>query len=168
MPEAIKEAPIPPSVAVLWTRHGLAAPKLYAMGALRILVSRDLVPGGVPGGELRWHLSISHPSRYPTWDELGRARDALLPPELAFCVPHPPRSQWLSLHPNCFHLWEVQDAPLLEQWRLDGAEAQAKGYGVPQPARRQLPAQDAGAPLPPKPWKGKPCRGCGGEELLKP
>ena len=50
------------------------------------------------------HLSISHPDRYPTWDEVAAARYALLP-RLRDCVMVlPPDDQYANLHPNCFHV----------------------------------------------------------------
>lgn len=50
------------------------------------------------------HLSISHPDRYPTWDEIAAARYALLP-RLRDCVMVlPPHDEYANLHPNCFHV----------------------------------------------------------------
>ena len=102
------------------------------MGECSIFVSRepiDLIYG------LRWHLSISHPSRYPTWDEIGEARDRLLPEDAFMCVPMPPRKHWLSIHPNCFHLWEFRDDNLQAQMILEGESARDIGKGDPEPAR---------------------------------
>ena len=58
----------------------------------------------------RWHLSIAHPRRYPTWDELAEAREQLLPNDLAFALMFPASwDEYVNTHPNCFHLWEVHD-----------------------------------------------------------
>ena len=56
-----------------------------------------------------WHLSISHPSRYPVWDEIRDARYELLPDACTMAMLLPPRAEYVSLHPNCFHLHEVPD-----------------------------------------------------------
>lgn len=74
----------------------------YLMGELRILV------GTIPnGGGL--HLSISHPRRYPTWDEIKKARYELLPDELTFVMFLPPMSEYVNVHENCFHLHEHRE-----------------------------------------------------------
>ena len=76
------------------------------------------------------------PGEADRWEEIGWARDLLLPADVCFCIPFPPRAWWLSIHPNCFHLWEIQDGPLVECWRLDGKQARQLGYGAPQPERK--------------------------------
>lgn len=37
-----------------------------------------------------WHLSISHPHRYPTWDEIKAARYALTPQNVTMALILPP------------------------------------------------------------------------------
>jgi len=54
-----------------------------------------------------WHLSISHPDRYPTWDEIKAARYELLPDEVTMGMLLPPKGEYVNVHPNCFHLHEV-------------------------------------------------------------
>lgn len=69
---------------------------------LRVIVAWETDDG--------WHLSISHPSRYPTWDEIRDARYELLPNDCTMAMLLPPKEQYVNLHPNCFHLHEVPDA----------------------------------------------------------
>lgn len=54
-----------------------------------------------------WHLSISHPDRYPTWDEIKEARYEFLPHSLHIAMILPPPSEYVNLHDNCFHLHEL-------------------------------------------------------------
>lgn len=108
--------------------------RAFKLGGCAVLVSRDEVPGLVV--TLRWHISVSHATRFPTWEEIGAARDQLAPAEVCFCIPFPPRAWWLSIHPNCFHLWEIADRSLTDLWRADGEQARAAGFGRPQPERR--------------------------------
>lgn len=61
--------------------------------------------GWEPG--LGWHLSISHPDRYPSWDEIRDARYELLPDACTMGLFLPPRMEYVNVHPNCFHLREV-------------------------------------------------------------
>jgi len=78
--------------------------RVYAMGDCRVLVSRDATPTGQ-----RWHLSISHPDRYPTWEEIKKARYQLLPLDIVMVQVLPPPGDYVNIHPNTFHLWETFD-----------------------------------------------------------
>lgn len=72
-------------------------------GTLRAIV------GNEPAG---WHMSISHvdhrgrPRRYPTWDEIAHARDALLPADVGFVMHLPVADEYVAIHPTTFHLHE--------------------------------------------------------------
>lgn len=68
-----------------------------------VLVSQD--PTG-PGNELRWHLSISHPKRYPHWDEIKDARYRFIPDQVTMAMLLPPEAEYVNMHKNCFHLHE--------------------------------------------------------------
>ena len=101
-------------------------------------VNRVLGLVAIRGREMgRWHLSVSHRDRVPTWGELGRARDALLPPDAWLMIAHPPRKYWLNYDPRVLHMWEFRDYGLIRQFMVEGMEAQACGYGAPS---------DGGAP----------------------
>jgi len=60
----------------------------------------------------RWHLSIAHPGRYPTWSEIHHARYEFIPDEIYMCMILPPKQFYINLHKNCFHLWEFQELKL--------------------------------------------------------
>jgi hypothetical protein len=77
--------------------------KAYMKGDLRIWITRDLYNNN----ELRWHMSISCAHRYPVWDEIRDARYALMPDDITVAMFLPPKSEYVNLHPNCFHLHEV-------------------------------------------------------------
>ena len=72
---------------------------LYQCGKLKVIVSHDDVIG--------WHLSISHPSRYPMWDEIREARYDLVPDEAYMAIIMPPKSEYVNVCETCFHLFEV-------------------------------------------------------------
>lgn len=58
----------------------------------------------------RWlHLSVSRPSRLPTWDDLKRARAALLGADRYAYAVFPPTDKYVNLHPFCLHLWSPVD-----------------------------------------------------------
>ena len=50
------------------------------------------------------HFSISHPERYPTWDEIAAARYALLPRLRDCALVLPPEHDYVNVHDNCFHV----------------------------------------------------------------
>lgn len=85
---------------------------VYSMGDLWIIVARE--PEGVHG-ELRWHLSISHPDRHPTWDEIKTARYRLLPADRACAIilPEPEFYVNVAEQDHVFHLHEIVDDSLL-------------------------------------------------------
>jgi len=110
--------------------------RAFKLGECGVFVSRDQIEVVYPP---RWHLSISHESRYPTWEEIGQARDRLLPDDTFMCIPFPPREHWLSIHPNCFHLWEFRDDSLQAQMVMEGETAREMGKGEPEPSRVHRP-----------------------------
>lgn len=60
----------------------------------------------------RWHLSISSPPGKrppPTWEEIRDARYEFLPDDIYACMILPPKKEYVNVHPNTFHLWEVPE-----------------------------------------------------------
>ena len=51
------------------------------------------------------HLSISHPRRYPFWQEILDARYTFFEDTETVIQIMPPGSEYVNFHPNCFHLW---------------------------------------------------------------
>lgn len=88
--------------------------------AFRHLTQPLIAIRSVDGG--RWHLSVSHRDRVPTWGEIGIARDALLPEEIHFMVPHPPRRYWINYNRKVLHLWEMRDRELITQFEWEGSQ----------------------------------------------
>lgn len=84
-------------------RRGAVGVRSFRRGDLQVIIARE----PQEDGELRWHLSISAPNRYPTWDELADARYDLLPDELTMAMLLPPRVEYVNLHPTTFHLHEL-------------------------------------------------------------
>lgn len=76
--------------------------RLFMAGQLRLIVS--LEPIG-------WHLSISHPRRYPTWDEIADARYRFIPDNATMAMLLPPRGEYVNIHETCLHLYQVAFEP---------------------------------------------------------
>lgn len=62
--------------------------------------------GAMEDGAEPWeHVSVSLPHRCPTWDEMCHIKGLFWDDEDAVMQLHPPRSEWVSNHPFCLHLW---------------------------------------------------------------
>lgn len=81
--------------------------RVYDMGECSIMIAEE--PSDRTGTYLM-HLSISHPSRHPTWDEIKTARYRLLPDELTFVMILPSRAEYVNVpeQDHVFHLWEEE------------------------------------------------------------
>jgi len=78
-----------------------AGTKSYAKGNLRVLYSpKEHHPDGY------WkHASVSHRARYPTWDEILDVRYNFFGESDEVVQILPPKSEYVNVHKNCFHLW---------------------------------------------------------------
>lgn len=78
----------------------------FGMGRIQILFEPTEGPPHA-------HLSVSHPDRYPSWEELLRARDALEgpPPNLFAWVPKP--KETATGNPKTVHLYILPPEELL-------------------------------------------------------
>src|SRR5258708_2125409 len=86
--------------------HPIAGQR-YNWGYLAVHVTQD-------GPQKLWHLSISNPYRYPTWDEIYTARYDLLPDRITCAIFLPRKSEYVNIHPNCFHVHQVVDSEVPE------------------------------------------------------
>jgi len=58
--------------------------------------------------EFGWHISVAHPFRHPTWNEIASARYALVPNDVVMVMVLPPEEEYVNLHEHCFHLHQCQ------------------------------------------------------------
>lgn len=72
--------------------------KRYMLGECQIIV------GTMPSGKK--HLSISHPDRHPTWDEMKQARYELLPDNIDMAMYLPASKEYVNIHNHCFHWYQ--------------------------------------------------------------
>lgn len=87
-----------PSHAIPAGVRGLAA---WMMGECKVVRFRD---------DEGLHLTVSHESRYPSWDEIKVARYRLLPLERTFALVLPPPDEYVDMpeRRNIFELAEVE------------------------------------------------------------
>lgn len=90
-------------------RYRLRSPypgaEAWQYGECRVILSQEWHRGA-----LRWHMSISHPERYPTWDELRDARYTFTPSDVVMVMVLPQPEQYVNTHPNVFQLHECPEA----------------------------------------------------------
>ena len=101
---------------------------------LRVIASS---PDDYPLESDGWeHVSVSTAVRCPTWEEMCFVKDQFWPEEEAVFQLHPPKSQWISNHPFCLHMWRngkyllTMPPPIMVGIKQDGeyknkADAQA-------------------------------------------
>lgn len=58
------------------------------------------------------HVSISLPTRCPTWDEMCRVKALFWDDEDSVMQLHPPKSEWVNNHSFCLHLWRPIDVAI--------------------------------------------------------
>ena len=53
------------------------------------------------------HVSVSHRQPYimPSWETMCHVKDLFWSPEDCVIQFHPPKSQYVNIHPNVLHLW---------------------------------------------------------------
>lgn len=67
----------------------------------RILSSEDFTQHG-----WLWHISLSHPNRYPTWDELLAAKEIFFG-DVDCMMVMPKKEDYVNLHKFAFHIWKT-------------------------------------------------------------
>lgn len=73
---------------------------IWRAGRITAVVSRD---------DGHWHVSVSHPSRYPTWDELASAKEKFCPDDVEMVMYFPRRAEYVNHHQTTLHLWQAPD-----------------------------------------------------------
>lgn len=84
---------------------------------LKVNVSVGPVKGD-PNG--RWkHISVSRVDRkMPTWEQMGLVRRAFFDEEWCVVQVHPPKSEYVNLHPTTLHLWSKVGERTLPDLRI--------------------------------------------------
>lgn len=81
-------------------KHGYIQPDTrgFTMGRCTVLLSHDERGG--------YHLSIAHPTRYPTWDEIAYVRYELIPNDVPMVMWLPPKEEYINIHSFCLQMTE--------------------------------------------------------------
>jgi len=105
------EVEVPAPTAALPGRHR-AYRSASGCGVIVGLEPARSAPAGVwvpPEALELWHVSISHPDRYPTWDEVADVRYELVPDGVTMALLLPPRDEYVNVHATTMHLWQIED-----------------------------------------------------------
>lgn len=118
----IQETPLTPGLARLRAAGKVEAnAKAFMMGDVSIIIGADARTG--------LHISIAHPNRYPTWDEVVHIRYTLLPDNVYMAMMLPPQAEYVNVHENCFHLYQV--FPQRQQQVKRGQQRRPSGLVLP-------------------------------------
>lgn len=102
----------------LYRERGPQVRKIYGTiggsteGVFRVPCGSEflLVIASVGGG---WdHVSVSHPTRVPTWDEMERIKRLFFRADETAMQLHVPPAEHINRCGNCLHLWRPLDAQI--------------------------------------------------------
>lgn len=54
------------------------------------------------------HVSISNPTRTPSWDVMCVIKDIFFEPDEVVMQLHPAKTNYVNIHEHCLHLWKPQ------------------------------------------------------------
>ena len=64
----------------------------------------------IVGDGLGWdHVSVSHPKKMPSWDEMSWVKNLFFADDECVVQYHPKAEDYVNYHPNCLHMWRQQD-----------------------------------------------------------
>lgn len=100
-----------------WTRYDEPFTCFRKIGdSLSVIVS-----GSTEADGRRWaHVSLSRPSRLPSWDDVREVKDAFIGRDRKAIQVLPPEAEYVNIHPHVLHLWCCLDGDGLPDFRKDG------------------------------------------------
>lgn len=82
-------------------------------GAFEIKLKHSQTVFVIASDAMGWeHVSVSRKDRCPTWDEMCQIKDMFWGEEDCVVQYHPPRSEYVNMHPYCLHLWRSTDTEI--------------------------------------------------------
>ena len=88
-------------------RYGAFINVIGPTGAELTIIASD---AGEPEAEGWEHVSVSIAHRTPNWREMDWVKDCFWEPGECVVQFHPPRKDWINIHPNCLHMWRYVKA----------------------------------------------------------
>lgn len=94
----LAEMPVPPDLEARLVGESNSYVRAYTLGECSVLVTKE---------NGRWHLSVAHQRRLPTWAEVATARYRIVPDGVVMGMLLPPKAAYVNLHEHCFQLYEL-------------------------------------------------------------
>jgi hypothetical protein len=86
---------------------------LYNNGAFLIPIPAGGMLQVIASDQRGWeHVSVSLPTRCPTWTEMCAIKDMLWDEDDCVVQYHPSKADYVNKHPFCLHLWRPTDETL--------------------------------------------------------
>jgi hypothetical protein len=106
-PSPVRDIPAPPEVKARLLNATNSYLRVCRLGDCSVIITREF-------GE--WHLSVSHPSRYPRWLEISEAWYRLVPgaKDLTGALILPPLHEYINLNEFCMQVVQIpprEDVP---------------------------------------------------------
>lgn len=67
------------------------------------------------------HVSVSLKHRCPNWDEMCFIKSLFWEDDECVVQFHPPKKEYVNVHPHCLHLWKPKDKSILMPPSFQGA-----------------------------------------------
>lgn len=78
-------------------------------GAFQLVLRDGSRAFAISSDGMGWeHVSVSMPNRCLTWDEMCQVKDMFWSPEDCVVQYHPPKSEYVNVHPFTLHLWRAR------------------------------------------------------------
>lgn len=82
-------------------------------GAFQVKLKHGQTVFVVASDGMGWeHVSVSRLDRCPTWDEMCQIKDMFWDADDCVVQYHPPKREYVNIHPFCLHLWRPLDVEL--------------------------------------------------------
>jgi hypothetical protein len=110
---------VPEALRVVGGRMG-SGPLDGNNGAFVLLVKGERLNAIASDGAGWEHVSVSHPARCPTWEEMCYVKALFWEPEDVVIQYHPAEAEHVNIHPYCLHLWRclVEPTPMPPTWMI--------------------------------------------------
>jgi hypothetical protein len=80
-----------------------------------------IVSGDTEADGKRWiHVSVSRPSRLPSWEDLREVKDTFIGRDRKAIQVLPPAAEYINLHSYALHLFHCLDGDPFPDFRRDG------------------------------------------------
>ena len=106
--KTLKEILDNPKLTVIWQGEDGGAG--YVQTGRRFSDSAEVVWSFGGGWD---HVSVSHYDKCPTWDEMCAVKDVFFRDDECCVEYHPPKSEYVNIHPFCLHIWKPQNGEIV-------------------------------------------------------